>query len=367
MKNLIISGALAVAGISLLGYAVFGQQVDTTRETIQIGVVYGLTGPAASWTDYGKKALEMAVEEINAGGGVGGRMLVLVIEDSKTNPASSASAFQKLIDADNVDVIVGDVWSFITNPLISIADNKRVVLISPTVMDKSIEGESDYFYTLGHTVGGEADAVRTFFDVNSEIKTASILCWNDAWGKAHSVIFREIAAEKGVHIVGEECTGDFASDYRTEMGKIKVQDADALLLTASYPDVALRAYTNLEMTQKVLTLYIADAVELRDMPRADAQNVWFIDWMPSDGFVEKFKAKYGVYPILEAQNHYDVVYAIAHALENNPDSIVEGLKTVKFEGVDGVIDFAQGDNITVNKSQAKLYRVNLENGYTEVK
>jgi ABC-type branched-subunit amino acid transport system substrate-binding protein len=234
-------------------------------------------------------------------------------------------------------------------------------------MDKSVDGRSEYFYTMGHTVGGEADAMRTFFTKNPAVRTIAILCWNDAWGKAHSAQLRAIAAEVGVVVVGEECTNDFGSNYRTEMSKIKSMRADAIFLTASYPEVPLKARSDLGVTVPVLTLYVVDAIETRDMPRTLARDVWVIDWVPGGEFAKKFQAKYGVYPILEAQNHYDTVYAIAHALEESPDDISSGLKSVKFEGVDGTIDFTRGDNIRVNTSNAKLYRVDPVSGYPEVK
>ena len=234
-------------------------------------------------------------------------------------------------------------------------------------MDMAVEGQSDYFYSMGHTVESIRQPVQKFFEANKDIKTVSVLCWNDAWGQAHTALYKQVAGEYGVTVLGDVCLNDFASDYRTEMTKIKVQDPDAIMMVVAYPDIAMRAYKALGMDQKVLTTYITDAIELRDMPRTDAQNLWFIDWMPNAEFATKFKAKYGAYPILEEQNHYDTIYAIAHALENNPDSISVGLKTVKFDGVDGTIDFTQGEHITVNKSSAKLYRVNPESGYTEVK
>lgn len=371
MKNTYIAGI--VAALLLLAAVVFGggltqgQVAGTTTGPIKIGVVYAQTGPAASWTDYGRKALEMAAAEINAEGGVHGRTIELVVEDSKTNPADSVSAFLKLTEVDDVDAVIGDMWSFITNPLIPVADQKGVLLVSPTVMDASVEGSSEHFYTVGHTVSGEANAVRTFFETNAGITTASILCWNDNWGKAHSKLFREIAAENGVQVVAEECTSDFGTDYRTEMTKVKSLKADALFLTAAYPDVALKAYAELGMTEKVLTLYITDAVEIRDMPRSHAQNAWFIDWMPNDEFTKKFQETYGVYPILEAQNHYDALYAVAYALRENGENPSEGITKVSFQGAGGVIDFKKGDHIRANTAEAKLYRVHPVEGYTEVK
>ncbi|MEK7136245.1 MAG: ABC transporter substrate-binding protein [Patescibacteria group bacterium] len=369
-KNKKIWGGVAIIVI-ILGLAWYFQTnktVPATGEPIKIGVVYGLTGSASAWTDYGKKALEMAAEEINEDGGIKGRPLELVFEDSETNPAKSVSAFQKLVTIDKVQVVIGDVWSFITNPLIPLADQNKIVLISPTVMNRAVEGASPYFFTVGHTVEGQRPAVEKFFNINPDIKTASILCWNDAWGKAHSQLFRQVATEKGIKILSEECTADFISTYRTELLKIKATDADALLVTSSSPVALFKAYTDLGLRQKVLaTTIVVDGIEAQGMPREYVKNVWFMDWRPNEEFARKFEDKYGVYPILEAQNHYEALRSIAKGLENNPDNLLEGIMKVKYNSADGQLDFTAGDNTTVNKAEAKLYTVNPDEGYTEVK
>lgn len=369
MKNIypLLAGIVVIIG--LVAFVIFSE-VYTPKDTdaIKIGVVYGFTGPAAKWSEFGKHALELAVNEINDKGGVNGRPLQLVYEDSQTTPAGSVSAFQKLVDVDQVDVVVGDVWSFITNPLIPVADAAGVVLISPTVMNKAVESTSPYFFTTGHTVEGQEDSVRKFFRANPDIKTASILGWNDAWGNAHSDLFRAIAQEEGITVVSEEYTADFSDDYRTLMSKIKAKNPDAILATFGYADPALKAYTELGMTQKILTTtVVVDAIETRNMPREYAKNVWVMDWVPSPSFINKYQTKYGTYPILEAQNHYEVIRSIARALEESPGNLLEGLKSVKYESVDGMIDFTQGDNITVNRATTKLYTVGPVSGYHKVK
>lgn len=364
---------VAIVIIILLAGAWYYQTnkpVPATSEPIKVGVVYGLTGAASTWTEYGVKALEMATEEINNDGGVNSRPLKLIIDDSQTNPARSVSGIQKLISVDGAKVIVGDVWSFITNPLIPIAEQRQVVVISPTVMDASVERPSPYFFTVGHTVDSQRKAVERFFEVNPEVKTASLLCWDDAWGNAHRQLFREVAEARGVKIVRDECTADFSNDYRVTMLKVKGDKSDALLLTTSLADVAFKATHDLGLTQKILTTSIVpDALELRDMPIEYVKNVWFTDWMPNENFSKRFKEKYGVYPILEAQNHYETMWAIARGLRSNPDNLLEGLKTVKFasEDIGGSIDFTRGDNIRVNQGEAKLYQAKAEGEYIEVK
>jgi len=362
--TIIVVALIAIVAIVTFGSGKLGKKA-ASGEPIKIGVVYALTGPAATWTQYGKWADDLAVRDINAAGGVNGRPIELIYEDSKTAPATSVSAFQKLTSVDHVQAVIGDVWSFITNPLIPLADQKKVVLISPTVMDKSVEGKSDYFYTIGHTVGSQRDSVRKFLASNATAKTATILCWNDAWGQAHEQLFKEVMAERGVKLLGEECTNDFGSNYRTELAKLQALKPDVLFAT---PGTIAFYKTRHELgvtTPTLTTNIVIDGLENQNMPRELAQGLYFTEWTPNQAFVDSFKKMYGKTPIMEAQNHYEAVRALAKAMENNPDDVLAGLRTVKYEGIAGTIDFT-GDHTQVNQENAKLYIVG-ESEYVEVK
>src|SRR5947207_2511415 len=105
---LVIVAIIAIGAFVRLRHS--GPISPANAEPIKIGVVYGFTGGADAWAEYGKKGVDLAVKEINSAGGVNGRSLEVIYEDSKTKPAVAVSAFQKLVDIDKVDVVVGDVW-----------------------------------------------------------------------------------------------------------------------------------------------------------------------------------------------------------------------------------------------------------------
>jgi len=346
---------LGVLIILIVAFIALVSKEDKNTDTIKIGMVYSLTGSAAAWTEFGKKAADMAVEEINADGGINGRKIELIYEDGQTNPTKTVSAFTKLVDVDGVDVVVGDVWSFITNPMIPLAGSKKVVLISPTVMDASVENQNEYFFTTSHTVESQRSAIEAFFEKNPEIKSVYSLCWNDAWGNANSGLMKKIAQEKGVNVLGEDCTADFSATYLNEATKVKAANPDAVLLTTAFAEIPVKKMRDLGITVPILTTpAVIDAVESRKVDKTLFENTYFTNWLPDQEFSDKFYKKYGQYPWVEAQNSYEAIRSIAKALEKD-DIIVEGLRKVKYEGVDGKIDFTSGDQIRANQSVAKLY------------
>lgn len=327
------------------------------EEAYKIGVIYGFTGAASAWSEMGQMAIDLAVQEINENGGINGRVVEVIYENSETNPSKSVLAFNKLTEVDNVDVVVGDVWSFLTNPLIPLAEEKEVVLISPTVMDVSVESDNSYFFTVGHKIESQREAVEKFFEVNSEIKTISALCWDDAWGNANLELLKRVSEDKSVRVLSVSCTSDFGSNYQTEISKIKSVNPDAIYFNSSIPDVVLRKIKDLGLEdKKVLTSSIAiDAIEVNKTPIQYLENVYFTNWQPEQDFVNKFKDKYGVFPIIEAQNHYDLIRSVAFALEEG-DDFKNSLKKVKFVGSEGMdIDFSDNNQIQVNEGKAKLF------------
>jgi branched-chain amino acid transport system substrate-binding protein len=341
--------------------------IQPTNDPIKIGLVLGQTGSASTWAEYAKKAADLAAKEINDNGGINGKRLELIYEDSQTNPALSVSSFKKLTEVDHVSVIVGDLWSFLTNPLVPLSADKKILTISPTVMDGAVQGQSDYFYTLGHTVESQRGAVDSFINDNPTAKTVAIMCWNDAWGKTHSKLFAEVSEGRGLKVLGEICTANFASDYRSEVVRVKAMKPDIIMVTTSLPISLFKAMYDLKINIPTLTTTVMiDGLEVQKMPREYAMGKYFMDWQPNAEFIQKFKKAYGTTPIMEAQNSYEAVRTIAKALEKNPGDILVGLKQVSYQSVDGSMDFTKGDHITVNKAQARLFKV-TETGYEEIK
>jgi ABC-type branched-subunit amino acid transport system substrate-binding protein len=167
----------------LILVALLLRPLDGSAQELKVGVIVGITGPAQVWADYSRKGLELGVSEHN-GSPVVKRKLRLLFEDSKSTPASAVSAFRKLVHQDKVDIVVGDVWTFLTVPLISLAAREKVVLISPTVMDGSVPEANEYFFSLGHRFASLQTGLERFFKLNPSIGTAGVISFDDYWNKS---------------------------------------------------------------------------------------------------------------------------------------------------------------------------------------
>ncbi len=320
---------------------------------LKIGVIAGYSGAAKEWADFGRMAIELARDEINKSGGVNGQPIKLLFEDSQTIPAKAVSAYTKLVTIDHVDAVIGELWAFLTNPLIPLSARFKVPTISPTVMDKSISETSPYFFSLGHRYVSLEGAVREFFDLHPKLQRVGILCWDDPWGRANLAVWKKILAERNIAITDELCSSDFSNDFRVEAARISKNLPDAVIVTFSL-DVALKRFAEAKIDLPILTtsdiqrLMITEP-ELKPL----LEGIYFTDWPARDSFVEQFEEKFNLSPILEAQNHYYALHALARAAQKNPKNILEGLKEVSFP--EKAIDFGRG--AIANHGEAKLLQM----------
>lgn len=332
---------------------------QTSEQQIKIGVVYGFTGAAQVWSEYGRMGLELAQEEINSSGGIRGKKLELIFEDSKSNPAQSVAAYRKLVTIDKVKIVLGNIWAFITNPLVPLAAKDRVILISPTAMQESVEQTNDYFFTMGERIQSIAGAVDSFFKLNADVKSVGIFCWDDTWGQAYLKVWKERAAANGVLVKAELCTSDFTNDFRTDVTKMSAKRVDAVII-AHMGDVILQRMKEQRLSPKVLaTSNVVEDIKVKKAPQELFEGVYITDWQPSDEFLSKFKQKFGRDAVVEAHNSYEALRSIAKALAESETETLRALRTVKYDGVAGKIDFSSSS--FANHSVAALYRVRRGN------
>ena len=328
-------------------------------QEIKIGVVFGLTGAAQVWGENGRMGLELAQDEINSSGGIHGKKIKLIFEDSKSNPMDSVAAYRKLTNIDQVKIVIGDVWDYLTNPLIPLADRDKVILFSPTIIPDSVMRTSNYFFTMGPRSESLPTSVDLFFKNNRNIKRIGIFCWDNPWGQSYLRIWREVANKNGVTIENALCTMDFNNDFRTDVAKIAAKKVDAVIITYM-ASVILRRMKEQKLSIKVLTTSnVIEDIKLKKAPDELFEGIYTTDWKPNNEFIDKFREKFKTEPIVEAHNSYEVLRSIAQALKSNEVDTLSALRTLKYDGVAGLIDFS-GSSFP-NKSTAQLYRVHNGN------
>ena len=277
--------------IFLLAIAFSSISFAEKLEPIKIGAVYGFTGWAQKWGKYGRNGAELAVEEINAAGGVAGRPIEVVFEDNQTDPKKSVSAYKKLIHRDKVDAVIASSWAMLTNPIIPLTKSDKVVTMSPTVMDSSITSESDYFFTMGHRIESQRAAIEKFFTIHPQVRSIAVLCWDDDWGRANLALWEQIIKEKRIRIVYSECFSDMNEEFRAPLLKVMKKKPDALFAPA-YIERIVRRMRELGMETIVAgSSEMMEKIYDSDYDPNLFNGIFFADWHPGEEFQKKYREK----------------------------------------------------------------------------
>ena len=220
-------------GYRVLGPALSGEAAlaAAAGEPFVIGAMDALTGVAESYGNPIQQAKLMAMEEINAAGGINGRMLEIVFEDSKCAAADAITAYQKLTDVDGVKIILGTTCSGAMLGAAPLAEDEGVILLSASATSPDIANAGNYIFRtaindlqLGIDIGNTmwVDGVR---------KVATITESTDyAEGARRTSVAR--FEELGGEVLAAEAYATETIDFRSQVTKLINEEPDAILLTA---------------------------------------------------------------------------------------------------------------------------------------
>ncbi len=305
------------------------QPVEEEKElvgTYKIGVMYPLTGDAAAYGIPIQKTTKYAADEINAKGGVNGRKLELIYEDSKCNPKDGNAAAQKLVNVDKVKVIIGGVCSGETLGAAPITNENKVVMISPSATSPDITTKGgDFVFRLAPS-DAFAGVVASDYAYNDlKFMKAAIVSETTDYAQGLRRVFRENFEKLGGEIVADETYNPEDTDFRTQATKVKAAKPDAVYLVPQTKAKGVLLVKQLKEAGVNKQLLTAEVMIGRDVVKENAADV--------DGMIgveQKFDdkapkaapilAKYKLDAKEEApfpaymSAAYDIVYLVADAI-----------------------------------------------------
>ena len=215
----------------------FGAQ---SHAQVKIGVVNSLSGPFAAFGERYRTGLQIALDEVNADGGINGEELQLEIQDDRSEAQSALAAVESLINQD-VPLIIGSYASSITGPMAQLMTREEVPLIVLGSADDSITRPgSPWVFRAKHN---STIVARTYFDYfdylrergDVELETVAMLYGNGAWPTSLAKAGKEFAQERGYEVVGDQAYDQGTSDFRPILNRFRSEEPDILYLV-SYAD-----------------------------------------------------------------------------------------------------------------------------------
>lgn len=353
-KNLSI---VLILILVLSAFSGCGGGADTSDTTpIMIGSIMPISGPVSTYGIQSRDAIMMAVDEINAAGGVLGRPLQAIVEDDEANPEKTKNAFTKLVTKDGVIGIIGALTSKCSLAITSEAQARQIIMISPSSTNDTVTDAGDYIFRACYNDSFQGQVVAQFAFENLSAMNAAILYDNtNDYSKGLTENFKSTFLALGGTIVAEEsyATGD--KDFNAQITSVKGKSPDVIFIPDYYNTVSLIAKQIRAQGIEVPMLGADGWDEIVNNAGDEVVGSFYSNHYSPDAedpevtaFVEKYTALYNIQPNALAALAYDATYiladAIAKAGSTDPEAIKAAMMETDKKFVTGAITFNEFRN-----------------------
>ena len=243
-----------------------------SAQPIRVGFASAMSGPSAITGEGVVWGATMAVEDVNAKGGIMGHKVEAFFADNKGTPGEAVSAVRKLVDVDKVDVIVGQTHSGACLGAMPIIKELQVPQVTeacsnPKIREMSGVGGNEWQFRVNIDDVIMANTFSKY--VGQQVKSVSIIAQNDDFGRGAAAAYDAAFKKFGVKLVSTEFFDRGQADYRPLLTKIKRANPDAVLLVmlASDASVFLRQFRELGLKQRLFARGSVATVEFLDLTK----------------------------------------------------------------------------------------------------
>lgn len=342
-KRLVFAAGIVAAMSATLAPAL-------AADPIRIGVPIGLSGANSVVAPSVVQSAQLAVDEINASGGILGRQVELDVVDDQSGAAGAQAAFDSLIFQKKVDVLISMETSAARNAALPTVARGKV----PYIYTSYYEGHScsPYMYADSWVPDQQVAPVIDLFIGDKKAKTFFLIGSDYAYGRGMLGFSKDYILKKGGTIVGEEYNPMDASDWTSIISKVREAKPDALILATAggAPNVTLTKQYKAAGINALIGNIGVDEGTAKSMG-SDAAGIYIsasyvssLDTPANTKFVDAMKAKFG--PDLKTPNdlsvpEYEAIYLYKAAVEKagstSVDGVIPALATVSFDGPRGTI------------------------------
>ncbi|MCS6945100.1 MAG: branched-chain amino acid ABC transporter substrate-binding protein [Sutterellaceae bacterium] len=342
------------------------------EQVVKIGHVAPLTGPIAHLGKDNENGARMAVDEINAAGGIklGDKVikLELVAEDDKADPKEGTLVAQKLVDA-GVVAVVGHLNSGTSIPASKIYADANVTQISPSATNPKYTEQG--FKTTFRVVANDNQqgaVLANYAATEMKAKTIAIVDDRTAYGQGLADVVEKVAKEKGLKVVAREFATDKTTDFNAILTKIRAAKPDVVMYGGMDATAGPMAKQMKQLGIKA-QLLAGDGVCTPEFIKlaGDAAGILTCSMAgeaveklaKGEEFKQKYKAKFGTDVQVYAPYSYDAVYVIAEAIKRagsaDRAAITAAMPATNYNGITGTIQFDEKGDI--KNGAISLFRV----------
>lgn len=373
MKRL--AGLTAAAIVALTA----AQNPVNAAEPIKIGSFIAATGPAAFLGDPEAKTLRLYIEKINKEGGINGRPVKLVMYDTGMNAKNAISFVKRLIQQDEVDIIIGGTTTGETMAVIPIVQRAKVPLVSLAGASVVVQPVKKWVFKTPHT--DRMAVAKVYDDMKARgVKRIGVIAGSGGFDKSCLRNAKSLAKTRGLKIVASETFGRGDNDVTPQLTKIKNTrglqavlfcgfGASAVIVTKNYRQLGIKAplYHNHGSCSKGFVKGAGKAAEGVRLPCA---ALLVADQLPDSdpqkkialAYAAAYTAKYGEEVSTFGGHAYDALFLVVNALKRagstDKAKVRAALESTKnFVGVDGIFTMSATDHMGLDLRSFQMLEV----------
>ncbi|MCX6804287.1 MAG: ABC transporter substrate-binding protein [Candidatus Diapherotrites archaeon] len=381
------AGVFAIVALALFGFLVisgglftsnlaFNSNISQTQtNTIKIGGMFSLSGTTAFAGQPEADFAKIAIDEINASGGINGKKIEYILEDDKCNAQDALTAAKKLIEEDGVKIILGPSCSPATTAVAPVSSSNKVIIFAASSLSTNIFRGVDYSFRANQPTLVPAQLQAEHALKSKNIKTVAIISELSNFPKSWTDDF-----EKEFVLGGGKVTKrfDFASgetDFKSDIAQIRSNKPDAVFVSTLGPAASIliiKQMNELGILDKVFLLGNHTSMDLEVSNGLDGvfpSNAFtVVPYSDDNGLLKKYVEKFHKEPTFEyfyTAAMYDAVYLLKDAITScgeNTKCIQDYLKSpfLNFKGTVMTWNFDKNGDPIIPKEDYKERRI--ENG-----
>ena len=341
------------------GTVALSAAVAAAQDAIKIGHYGSLTGSEATFGKSTSAGIHLAIDELNAAGGLNGRKVELVEYDTKGEAREAGTVVTRLVASDKVVAVLGEVASSLSLAGGPVCQQYKVPMISPSSTNPKVTLVGDYVFRICFTDTFQAYACAKFAYDNKGFKRAALLIdQSQAYAVGLGDDFRKNFEQLGGTITTAQSYNKGDQDFTSRLTAIRATNPDVIFVPGYYTDVANIAVQARKLGI-VAPLLGGDGWDSEELPKNAGKAIdgsFFSNHAAKDdpamaAFVTKYQDEYGGEPDALAALGYDAARvlfeAMRHAKSLSGPDLRDAIAAVKgFDGVTGTIGFDANRNTT---------------------
>jgi branched-chain amino acid transport system substrate-binding protein len=358
--------AVLLAGLSVQPMMAWAQQ----KEPLRIGAMVALSGPAAVFGGPAEKALRVLVDNLGSQG-IGGHPVQLTVYDTEGNTTKAVQLFRRLVENDNVHVVMGPSTSGESLAVVPLTNQMEVPNITFGGAEPITKPTTPYVFATSPTDRMVVENLLTEFRDKKLTKVALIYSV-DAFGQSGGSIAKELASQYGVNIVAEETFGPQDVNMAPQLLRIRNAQAQAMLIWSANPgpSIVMRNAAELGVTIPLYASYASGSRQFLSQTGPAAEGSFVPSYrivspetlpdidalkQPLIKFAKLYKDRWSIEPDQTSGHSYDVVLMLQEAVKSikgplTRKALRDALENVKINGANGIRQLSAQDHRGLDKT-----------------